>query len=88
LRVDIDTEAGRAAVTWLPDGSYGVELPPTTPITVYWYVDAPPVDIPAKYARVSTATATNAVRQYVATGERPTCVTWTPDDGPYPLIGT
>jgi hypothetical protein len=86
LRIDIDTEADRAAVIWLPDGSYGVELPPNKPITVYWYIDAVPVDVPAEYARVSTATATNVVRQYVATGERPTCVTWTLDAGPYPLI--
>jgi len=37
-------------VIWLPDGSYGVELPPTKPITVHWHIDAPPVDVPAEYA--------------------------------------
>lgn len=86
LRIDIHIDTDRAAVIWLPDGSYGVELPPTKPITVYWYIDAPPVHVPAEYARVSTVTATNVVRQYVTTGERPTCVTWTLDAGPYPLI--
>ena len=59
---------------WLPDASYGVELPPTKPITVYCYIDASPAHVPAEFARVSTVTAANAVR-HVATGERPTCVT-------------
>ncbi|MFJ8691253.1 hypothetical protein [Micromonospora wenchangensis] len=33
LRIDID--ADRAAVRWLPDGSYAVDREPDTPITVY-----------------------------------------------------
>ena len=40
LRVDIDVEAGRAAVNWMADGSYAVELPPSGPLTVWWSLDA------------------------------------------------
>jgi hypothetical protein len=34
VRVDIDVDEGRAAVTWLADDSYAVELPPQGPLTV------------------------------------------------------
>src|SRR4051812_21404304 len=34
LRIDIDVDAGRAALRWLPDGSHAVELDPAGPIEV------------------------------------------------------
>ncbi|GAA3215063.1 Imm1 family immunity protein [Dactylosporangium siamense] len=86
LRIDIDEEADRAALVWLPDGSYGIELAAADGITVYWFTDARPIEVPAQFARVSTATATNAVREYVATGQRPTCVRWSLEHGPYPFL--
>lgn len=33
LRVDIDIDADRAAVRWLPDGSYAADREPDTPCT-------------------------------------------------------
>jgi Immunity protein Imm1 len=82
LRVDIDFEADRAKVTWLPDNAYGVELAPGEPITVMWYIDADVITIPGEQARVSTATAQRAVVEYVETGQRPTCVSWEPEPQP------
>ncbi|MFI7607743.1 Imm1 family immunity protein [Micromonospora sp. NPDC049366] len=76
LRVDIDVEAGRAALTWLADDSVGVELAPGPPITVMWSVDEPLVTVPGELARVSAETARRAVIEYVTTGERPTGVRW------------
>ena len=77
LRVDIDVEAGRAAVNWLADGSYAVELPPEGPLTVWYSADAAPAVVPAEKARVSVATARRLVQEYVATGARPSSVEWT-----------
>lgn len=79
LRVDIDFEADRAKVTWLPDNAYGVELEQGEPITVMWFIDADIITIPAEQARVSTATARRAVVEYVETGQRPTCLSWEPE---------
>jgi hypothetical protein len=76
LRVDIDLNAELAMLTWLPDGTYGIELEPTAPLTIVWYADAPPVTIPAELARVSPETARQAVTEYITTGVRPTCVRW------------
>jgi len=76
LRVDIDVEAGRAAVNWLVDGSYAVELPPEGPLTVWYSADAAPVVVPAEKARVSVATARRLVQEYVATGTRPSSIEW------------
>ncbi|MEV6493471.1 Imm1 family immunity protein [Actinoplanes sp. NPDC051633] len=76
LRVDIDVEAGRAAVSWLADGSYAVELPPDSPLTVWYSADAAPAVVPAEKARVSIATARRLVQEYVASGKRPSSVEW------------
>jgi len=73
-------------VIWLPDGSYGVELPPTKPITVYWHIDAPPVDVPAEYAAGEYGDGNERGPAVRGDRERPTCVKWTLDAGPYPLI--
>jgi hypothetical protein len=76
LRVDIDVDAGRAALRWLPDGSHAVARELGQTITVLENPDWGPVTIPAELARVSAATAHTAVVEYVATGNRPTCVEW------------
>jgi hypothetical protein len=76
LRVDIDVKAGRAAVNWLADGSYAVELPPDCPLTVWYSADAAPIVVPAEKARVSVATARRLVQEYVASGTRPSSIEW------------
>ncbi|MGI5214910.1 Imm1 family immunity protein [Plantactinospora sp. CA-290183] len=81
LRVDIDVEAGRAALRWLPDDTYGVELPPGQPITVLHCHDLGLVTIPARLVRVSAATARAVVAEYAETGRKPTGVIWQPCGG-------
>jgi hypothetical protein len=78
LRIDIDIEADRAAVTWLPDATIGVELEPGPPITIMSSVDEPLTVIPAERARVGAATARQLVIEYLTTGTKPNMVAWTP----------
>ncbi|MBO4204778.1 Imm1 family immunity protein [Micromonospora echinofusca] len=77
LRIDIDIDADRAAVLWLPDDAYAADLKPDTSITVYESPDTGLLDIPADLARVAVATARDVVVEYVATGRRPINVPWT-----------
>lgn len=76
LRIDIDVDADRAALRWLPEGSYAADLDPDVPITVYESPDAGLQDIPAGLARVTAAAARTAVVEYVASGQRPANVHW------------
>ncbi|BCJ69569.1 Imm1 family immunity protein [Polymorphospora rubra] len=76
IDIDIDIDADRAALRWLPDGSYATDLDPDTPITVYESPDIGLSDIPANLARLNTAKTRQAVIGYVTTGTRPTRVTW------------
>src|SRR5829696_5845031 len=48
VRLDIDYDAGRAALRWLPDGTHGIELDPADPIIVLETSDTPPATIPAE----------------------------------------
>jgi len=73
LRIDIDLEADRTALRWLPDNLYAVELDPSDSITAGFYE---PEEIPAELARVSVTTARQAVAEYVTTGQKPTDVEW------------
>ncbi|MFI6163477.1 Imm1 family immunity protein [Micromonospora haikouensis] len=82
LRIDVDADADRAALRWLPDGSHATGLDADTPITVYESPDTGLRDIPAGLAWVNTATARNAVIEYVTSGQRPTSVTWVHDELP------
>jgi hypothetical protein len=77
LRIDIDVEADRAAVTWLPDATVGVEREPGPPITVMTSLDEPLTAIPAQRARVGAVTARQLVIEYVTTGTKPNAVAWT-----------
>src|SRR5437762_6976660 len=61
LRVDIDVDVDRAALTWLADDTIGIELEPGRPIIVMWSIDAPKVTVPGTLARVSIDTARRAV---------------------------
>ncbi|MFB6398353.1 hypothetical protein [Polymorphospora lycopeni] len=81
LRVDIDIDADRAAVRWLPDGSHAVALDPDRPITVYESPDAGLCDIPADLVRLDTTAARQVVVDYAATGDRPASVLWRTTDG-------
>jgi hypothetical protein len=76
LRLDIDYDAERAALRWLPDGSHAIEVPEAGSIVVMESSDCDVVTIPAELARVSVQTAHGAVVEYVSTGQRPTCVEW------------
>jgi Immunity protein Imm1 len=79
LRLDVDFDAGRAALRWLPDGTHAVELDAAEPIVVLESSDYDVVTVPAALARVSVDTARRAVSEYVRTGQRPTCVEWIAD---------
>ncbi|MBM7078340.1 Imm1 family immunity protein [Micromonospora humida] len=76
LRIDIDINADRAAVHWLPDGSYAAEIQPDVPITVYESPDTGLVSVPAVLTRMTPAAVRTAVVEYVATGLRPSGVHW------------
>ncbi|WBB91540.1 Imm1 family immunity protein [Verrucosispora sp. WMMC514] len=80
LRIDIDIDADRAAVQWLPDGSYATEHEPDTPITVYESPDTGLIDISPELARVTPATARAALIEYAATRQRPTNIDWSHRD--------
>jgi hypothetical protein len=79
LRLDLDFDVERAALRWLPDGTHAVELEPERPIVVMESSDGDVVTVPAELARVSVAMARRAVVEYIATGQRPTCVVWAKD---------
>lgn len=76
LRIDIDTRAGRAAVSW--HGAPGIEpgIDAKDPLLVRDDPKAPPATIPAERARVTPGAAIRAAREYVETGRRPTCLAW------------
>jgi hypothetical protein len=78
LRVDVDVDAGRAALRWLADGSYAVELTPADPIVVLESPDGGAVTVPAELARVSPETARRAVVAYVESCARPAVLRWQP----------
>ncbi|MFI7553543.1 Imm1 family immunity protein [Micromonospora sediminimaris] len=76
LRIDTDINADRAAVQWLPDGSYATEHEPDTPITVDESPDIGLIDVSPELARVSPATARAALIEYAATRQRPAIIDW------------
>jgi hypothetical protein len=80
LRIDVDIAVGRTAVRWIPDGVHAVDLGPGGPITVLASPDAGLTTVPPALARAGFAAARRAVAEYVATGRRPTCLTWRRDD--------
>ncbi|MGC5054601.1 Imm1 family immunity protein [Micromonospora sp. DT48] len=80
LRIDIDIDADRAAVQWLPDGSYATEHEPDTPITVYESPDTGLIDIAPELARVTPATARAALLEYATTRQRPITIGWSHRD--------
>jgi hypothetical protein len=79
LRVYIDNATGRAAVSWL--GSPGIEsgVDADRPLIVEDDPKRPPMTVPAERARVTPRTAIRAAREYVETGQRPTCLNWNAD---------
>jgi hypothetical protein len=79
LRIDLDPEAGAAAVRWLPDGLIAVDpgLEPRD-ITVCESSDRPLVTIPAALARTSIDTAQQIAVGYIRADRRPTNIQWQP----------
>src|SRR5215218_1271807 len=53
LRLDLDYDAGRAALRWLPDGTHAIELDAADPIVVLESSDYDVVTVPAALARIS-----------------------------------
>ena len=82
LRIYIDRRAGRAAVSW--QGAPGIEsgVEADEPLIAEDDPKMPPVTIPAERARVTPGTAIRAAREYVETGQRPTCLDWHADTAP------
>ena len=82
LRIYIDRAAGRAAVSW--QGAPGIEsgVEADQPLIAEDDPAMPPVTIPAERARVRPGTAIRAAREYVETGQRPTCLDWHADTAP------
>jgi hypothetical protein len=79
LRLDVDADAGRAAVTWLPDGSVGAEpgVPAChVPLSVCESSDREPVRISADRAIVTPGAALDALEEYVSTGRQPVRLAW------------
>lgn len=82
LRIYIDRSAGRAAVSW--QGAPGIEagVEAGEPLIAEDDPKMPPVTIPAERARVTPGAAIRAAREYVETGQRPTCLDWHADTAP------
>ncbi|GIG55685.1 hypothetical protein Lfu02_00570 [Longispora fulva] len=77
LRLDIDYDAGRTALRWLPDDTHALELPQAGPITVLETSDGGQIsEVPAELAVVSVPTAHAAIAEYIATGQRPALLRW------------
>lgn len=79
LRLDVDADAGRAAVTWLPGGSSGVQPGVNAPeddLVVCESSDRDPVVVPKGRARVTLRVARQALGEYVSTGHRPGALNW------------
>lgn len=79
LRVDLHTPTGRAALRWLPTGQIGAQAdftPDPRPMQLLESSYQPPIEVPGHLARVTATTAVRAVREFVRTGQRPTCVLW------------
>lgn len=79
LRIDIDPDAGAAAIRWLPDNLVAVtDYHYGAPIHVLEDSGDPLVEIPAELVRASIDTAKAAAAEYVDTGQRPTGFIWQP----------
>lgn len=80
LRIDVDPDAGRAAVRWLPEHLLAAALPPADqPLRVSEWTDYDGlIEIPGQLARVDVATAVALAAAYVDSGERPAGVEWVP----------
>lgn len=79
MRIDMDADLGRAAITWLPDGSHGAEhdVPAShVALNVYESPDTGSVAVPAELGRVTPGQALAALGEYVVTGARPTGLEW------------
>lgn len=79
LRVDLDPEAGAAAVRWTPEGLVAVEPGfEARDIMVCESSDKALAAIPASLACTSVATARRIAVDYVREGAMPTGIVWRP----------
>ncbi|WP_018351722.1 Imm1 family immunity protein [Longispora albida] len=76
LRLDVDYENQRAAVTWLADGTHVNEIdPPATPLVTLDPFTGQDT-VPAQVATCSLTSAGVILAEYVATGTRPSAYPW------------
>jgi hypothetical protein len=80
LRVGVDPDVDRGFVSWhggRAEYGYEPEIAPLTHELVFDdNPDEPPVEMLPAHTRVTAAIVRRAVREYVITGNRPTCVWW------------
>ncbi|MGA8115900.1 MAG: hypothetical protein WCA46_19760 [Actinocatenispora sp.] len=79
LRVDFQAPSGRARVVWQATGEIGAEPDFTAtadPVTVMQSSGEPPITIDGVQARATVSAAILAIREYVDTRDRPTCLLW------------
>ena len=81
MRVDIDIDVDRAALTWLADGGFAIQPSTGEPITVLTSADGRQDVINGDRACLDVVTTRDAVREYVSTGARPSNLTWTTGQG-------
>jgi Immunity protein Imm1 len=81
MRLDMSPTADRAALRWLSDGTLAAmagAAPLEHPLTVL--VNSSREEgyeaVPGVLWRLDMATAVRALREFVSTGQRPTCVDW------------
>ncbi|MGH8794282.1 MAG: Imm1 family immunity protein [Stackebrandtia sp.] len=79
LRIDMDPDAGAAAVRWLPDGGVGIKAgyQHGQPLKVCESSDEELMTIPAELVCASIDAAQRAAVEYVRTGQRPANLEWT-----------
>lgn len=80
LRIGVDPAVDRGFVSWHGErAGYGYQ-PEIAPLDRALLFDddpdQPPVELPPAHTRVTTAMLRRAVREYLITGDRPTCLWW------------
>ncbi|GIG63505.1 hypothetical protein Lfu02_78770 [Longispora fulva] len=77
LRIELDHDQHRIAVTWLPDGTHVIDSEPTGEFTVVDpFQDAPAAVVPAERTVASLDAARRALAGYITTGTKPADMVW------------
>ncbi|GIG63504.1 hypothetical protein Lfu02_78760 [Longispora fulva] len=81
MRIDVDYDRERAAMTWLPDGTHVAEVDPPTdgPLLTHDPLvedGSGDIEVDSSLATTTVGAAIYALAQHVDTGTKPTGVTW------------